>query len=126
MVKLKYHVGYIIHIYIRSNIVFNNNMIKITDIYVSITVFLLQLIYICWDTKNRQYSMLANYDYKNISIENYKWEALHAFMLVLCLSVTRSSTLVYLQVKYNIKCYIFQRRNTIFKKEEISMSTTDI
>ena len=101
-------------------------MIKITDIYVSITVFLLQLIYICWDTKNRQYSMLANYDYKNISIENYKREALHAFMLVLCLSVTRSSTLVYLQVKYNIKCYIFQRRNTIFKKEEISMSTTDI
>ena len=35
-------------------------------------VSLLQMIYILWVRNNIQYSMLANSDYNNISIENYK------------------------------------------------------
>ena len=41
--------------FILSNILFNQNMIKISNIYVRITVSLLQLIYISWGMENSQH-----------------------------------------------------------------------
>ena len=72
------------------------NMIKISDIFVSITVSLLQLIYIIWVRKNTQTYLLPNYNYNNISTKNQKREILQTFMSAFCLYVTSSLTLVYL------------------------------
>ena len=60
-------------LYVRfSNILLNNNMIKISAIHVSTTVSLLQTIYICQCMENIQRSLLAYPDFNNISIDNYK------------------------------------------------------
>ena len=50
--------------------------------------------------------MLANPDYNNISIENYKWKILQIFMLALYVYATRPLTLVYTEVMANIQCQI--------------------
>ena len=60
----------IYQIYIWRIIIFNNDMILIANIYVFITVSIIQLIYIHQGWKNSQHYMLANPDYNNISIEN--------------------------------------------------------
>ena len=46
-------------------------MIIIADIYVSISVFLIQLRYIYWKINNIQHPMLDNIKNKNISIHSY-------------------------------------------------------
>ena len=71
-------------IYIWSNILFKKDNIKMSDIYVSITVSLLLLIYMNCARKNSQHSMLANHGYKNNSIGKYYREILPTFMLELC------------------------------------------
>ena len=71
-----------------ENILFNQEMIKITDFCVIITVSLLQLIYIHWGRENSQHSMLDNTDNNNISIENYYQEILQKFMVSLCVFIT--------------------------------------
>ena len=60
---------------------------NVVDIYVSTTGYLLQIIY---SSVQRNYPtfMLANPDYNNISIENYKWETFLTFMLALRVYVT--------------------------------------
>ena len=60
--------------------------------------------------------MLANTDYKKIPIRNYYQEILQTFMLELRVFVTTSSTLLYLEVIYNIQCYISQRKNRFTNK----------
>ena len=52
-----------------SDIIFNNNMIKITDIFVGMTESILQQINIHWYKKNNQHYMLAHPDFNNISIK---------------------------------------------------------
>ena len=47
------------------------SIIKYSNIYVSITVYLLWLICISWGRGNSQHSMLANTEYNNISVDNY-------------------------------------------------------
>ena len=54
------------------HILFNNNMIKIDDIYVSTNGFLLQQINMCWCRENSQHSMLDHTNFNNISIDNNK------------------------------------------------------
>ena len=49
-------------------------MIKITDIYVGTTLFLLQQINFCWCRHNIQHSMLADREFNNIAIEHYRQE----------------------------------------------------
>ena len=49
-------------------------MIKIYEICVSITKYLLQQINIRWRNKNIQHSMLARPDFNDVSIKNYKRE----------------------------------------------------
>ena len=83
-------------------------MIKIADIYISIARSLLQLIYIRCGRENIQYSMLDHPEYYNISIDSYNQENYHTFMLALCVVVTRSLTLVCMEVIANIKCYFSQ------------------
>ena len=73
-------------------------MIKIPDIYVSITVPLLQIIYTNRDRENIQHYMLDNTNYNNISTNNYKQEIFPTFMLALNVHVTNSLTLVYMEV----------------------------
>ena len=51
---------------------FNKNMIKVSDIYVSTTGPVHWLINICLFRKTSQHYILAHPDYNNISIENYK------------------------------------------------------
>ena len=75
------------------NVRLYQNMIEIFDIYVSITIYLLQYIYIILGWKNIQHSMLANPDYNKISIENYYQEIFQIFMLALCLYITCSLTI---------------------------------
>ena len=52
------------------NIIFNNNMTQISDIYIIIIVSLLHLICIFRGRKNSQHYMLANIYYNKISIDN--------------------------------------------------------
>ena len=85
-----------------GNILFNKNMIKLSNIYVSIIFSLLLLMFICWGMENIQHSMLANPEYNNISIDNYYQEIFQTFMLALCVFITHSLTLVYLEVRANI------------------------
>ena len=47
--------------------------------------------------------MLDNPDYKNISIENYYHDILQIFILEFSVYVTRSLTIVYLEVIVKIK-----------------------
>ena len=54
---------------------------KFSKIYVRITVSLLELIYICRFRENIQQSMLANTNYSNISIDNYKQGRFKTYML---------------------------------------------
>ena len=54
-----------------SNILFNNNMIKIPGIYVSTNWSLNQKINISWYRKISQHFMLDHPDFNNISIDNY-------------------------------------------------------
>ena len=80
------------------NNVLKNNTILITDIYFSITFSLIQLIYIRCRWKNIQRSILANTDFNNISIDNYKREILQIFISAFFVFVTSSLPLVYLEV----------------------------
>ena len=81
---------------------FNKKKIKIDEIYVSITVCILQLIYISWGRKNSQNSMLDNTEYNHISTDKYYQEILQEFMLALYVYVTLSLTLAYLDAIDNI------------------------
>ena len=74
------------------------------DIYVSITVSLIQLIYIHRGSKNSQNYMLDNPDYKKKSIGNYKWEIFQTLLLALCVYITSLLTIVCLEVLANIQC----------------------
>ena len=58
-----------------SNILFNNSMIKISNIYVITTAYLLQQISISWHKENIQHYMLAHPDFKKIQfiITNEKY-----------------------------------------------------
>ena len=61
---------------------------------------LIQRIYIYWCRKNSQHYMLANPDFKNISMENYKREIFPTFMLELRLYVIHSLNWLYVEVPY--------------------------
>ena len=63
-------------------------MIKIADIYISNTGYLLQLIEFQNYKKNRQHYILDNPDYSNISIDNYKRVKFPTFMFALFVFVT--------------------------------------
>ena len=71
----------------------NKNLIKISDIYVSINVSLLQVIYLHCDRENSQHSILYNPEYKNVLIENITKKDFQTFMLELFVDVTHSLTL---------------------------------
>ena len=63
-------------LYVRfSNIIFNNNMIKIANIYVSTTGYLLQQINMSWCRKNSQHYISDHTNLKKIQliIENEKY-----------------------------------------------------
>ena len=59
-------------IYNFSNIELNNKMMKIVYIYVRIIGYLLQMINIHWCRKVSAYSMLAQIDLNDISIDTLK------------------------------------------------------
>ena len=67
-----------------STFLVNNNMIKISDIYVRNTGSLLY--------------------FNRISMYNYKWDRLPTFMLALIFYIIRSFNLVYVDVIANIQC----------------------
>ena len=71
----------------------NKNMIKISNIYVSINVSLLQGIYIHYTRENSQHSILYNTEYNNILVENITKKDFQTFMLELFVDVTHSLTL---------------------------------
>ena len=86
------------------NIQFINNMINISDIYVSITESLLHMINISRCRENSLHYMLAHLDFKDNLIDNYKREILPIFMLADGEHITFSLNLVYVEVISNIKC----------------------
>ena len=57
------------------------------NIYIRTTGSLIQLINLCWCSKNNQYYMLAISDYSNSSIDNYKREIFKTFMLGFCVFI---------------------------------------
>ena len=79
-------------------------MIKISDIYVSTTGSLLQLINIHLCMENSQHPMLYSNYFNNISIYNYKREIFPPFMLGYGMYVTCSLNWVYVKLITNIKC----------------------
>ena len=93
-----------------SNIIFKHNMIKIANIYVRTTGYILQMIYICWCMENSQHYMLSNPDFNNIPIDHYKWEIFTTFMLSCGIYVTRSLNWLYVEVIANIWCYLYTRK----------------
>ena len=72
------------------NILFNNSMIKVAEIYVITSGSLLHQINISWCRGNSQHSMLAHPDSNKFSIDNYKREIFPKFMLEDCVYATRS------------------------------------
>ena len=88
------------------NILFNNNMIKLFDIYVITTGYLLHQINIHHIRKNNQHYMLAYTDLNNISIDNHKQEIFPTFMLADGVYITHSSNQLYVKVISNIQCWI--------------------
>ena len=89
---------------------------NVSDIYVSTTGFILQLIYICQGGKNSQHYMLDNPDYNNISNGSYNLYRFPTFMLAFHGYVTRSSVLVYLEGIFNIKFYLFTRKTKFYEE----------
>ena len=87
-----------------SNIIFNNNMIKIDNICVIITESLLHLINIRWCRKNSQHYMLGHPNFNNISIENYRWEIFPKFMSADGVYVILSLNWLYAEVISSIQC----------------------
>ena len=87
---------------------FYQNMIKISNIYVSITVSLFNYIYIyiCWGIKHIQHSMLAHPEYNNISINNYYQVILQTFMLAEWLFIACSLNTFYPEVITNFQSHI--------------------
>ena len=83
---------------------YNKTKKAISVIYVSITVSLLQFIYIYWYKYNIQYSMLDHPYNWNISIYSYFQETLLNFMLEIYAFITSSLTLVYLKLIVEIQC----------------------
>ena len=86
------HLVYICMIYLTlyvrfSNILFNNNMIKISGIYVGTTGYILQMINISWCRGNSQHSMSDNTYFNHISMEKYKQEILPKFMLAIFIGI---------------------------------------
>ena len=65
-------------------------MIKISDIYVSTPVYLLQQISLYQGRNNSQHYMLARPDFKNISIDTYRREMFPTFMLIAGVYITCS------------------------------------
>ena len=86
------------------NILFNNNMVKISDICVNATGSLLQLINICQCRRKIQHFMLYHPDLNHISIDDYYREILPTFLLAYGVYFTCSLNLVYVEVIHNIQC----------------------
>ena len=106
---MTYHTWYVRF----SNIIFNNNMIKISEIYVSTTVSLLNMIYFCHNKENIQHSMWDHSYFKTNSMETTNEKYWQNFILSQCVFVTSIFTLVYLEVIANIQCYIYTSKNTV-------------
>ena len=70
--------------------------------------------------------MLSNPDYNNIYIYNYYRVILQMFMLALCVFVTGSLTLLYMEVIANIQCYIFKSKSAILpnNKSQVILKKT--
>ena len=64
-----------------SDILFNNNMMKISYIYISIVGYLLQVINIRQCREHISPSMLDHPDFNYIPIDTYVWEMYSTFML---------------------------------------------
>ena len=67
--------------------------------------------------ENSQHSMLANPRYNHISVDNYNREILQKLMLSLCVYVTHSLTLVYMEVIFNIQCYILTSKTPFYYRK---------
>ena len=116
-----WHMVYIWMIYptlyvIFYNILFNNNMIKISNIYVSINGSILQQINISWSRGNSQHLMLAHLDFNKSSFDIYKQEIFPTCMLSDCVHVSLSLNWLCVGVISNNKCYISTRKTQFHKK----------
>ena len=58
--------------------------------------------------------MLANPDYSNISIDDYKWEILQTFKLSFCVYITCPLNLVYHELIANIQYYLFTSKTQVY------------
>ena len=97
---------------------------NVAGIYASTTGYLLTMIYFCWCGKYRQYSITANPDFNNISIENYKQNKFPTFMLSLYLYVISSLNWLYLHIIHSRKFPNHPTSSTLFDK--IGRITMDI
>ena len=91
-------------------------MIKISEICVGITGYLLHHISIHPFSKNIKHSMLAHPNFNNISIENYKREQFPTFVLSDGEYITRSLNLLKVELIANIQCYLSIRKTQLHKK----------
>ena len=78
-------------------------MIKIANIYINITGYLLQLIHFHRCRENIQHSMFDHPDFDNIPIGKYKLEIFTTFMLSDGAYITCSFNWVYVEVIANIQ-----------------------
>ena len=86
------------------NIIFNNNMIKISNIYVGTNGSLLQQIKIGQCRNNSQHYLLDHPNFKNNYY--YEQEILLIFILSDVVYITRSLNLIYVKVIFNIQSYL--------------------
>ena len=101
-------------IYIWSNNIFNRNMIKTADIYVRITVSVLQIIHICWGKKNSQYYMLDSPEYKEI----LSWQLL----LRIIVEIYFISMCIYHQFIHSSISWINFQHSMLSSKNKITIS----
>ena len=98
-------------LYVRfSTIIFKNLTMKISDIYVIITGYLLQEIILHWWRINSQQYMLDHPVFHDIPIGTYKQKVLKTFMLEYGVYITLSLNWVKVEEISNIQCYLSTRK----------------
>ena len=99
-----------------SNIQLNNKMMKFSNVYVSITGYLLQQINIHQCKEKSQHYMLAHPDFNKISTDTYKQEIFLTFMLSGVTYITCPLNPVKVEVIANIQCFLPTRKVLLHKK----------
>ena len=91
-------------IYIRNNNIYEYNVKSIVVVFAITTISLIKLSCLCWESSKIQFLLFGNVESKKISIRKYDQAISPTTMLILCLLIFRSLTMLYIKVIFYIWC----------------------